>query len=90
MPLKTYPYVIIGGGLAGASAVEGIRELDEKGAVLLIGNERHLPYHRPPLSKKLWTGQKKVEEIFINGREFYDRQGVELVLGSSVTSVYAG
>jgi 3-phenylpropionate/trans-cinnamate dioxygenase ferredoxin reductase component len=87
MPLKTYPYVIVGGGLAGASAVEGIRELDRKGAVLLIGNERHPPYHRPPLSKKLWTGQKKVEEIMVHAGGFYEEQAVTLVLGSTVTSV---
>jgi 3-phenylpropionate/trans-cinnamate dioxygenase ferredoxin reductase subunit len=88
--VKTYPYVIVGGGLAGASAVEGIRQLDRKGGVLLIGSERHLPYHRPPLSKKLWTGQKKVEDIFIHDAGFYAENGVELVLGSSVTSVDTG
>ena len=54
MPEKTYDYVIAGGGLAGASAVQGIRELDKKGSLLLVGGEQHLPYDRPPLSKKLW------------------------------------
>jgi hypothetical protein len=41
-------------GLAGASAVEGIRELDETGSILLVCGEDHLPYDRPPLSKVLW------------------------------------
>ena len=90
MPLKIYPYVIVGGGLAGASAVEGIRELDRNGAILLIGSERHLPYHRPPLSKKLWTGQKKVEEIMVYDSGFYEEHAVEVVLGSTVTSLDAG
>jgi 3-phenylpropionate/trans-cinnamate dioxygenase ferredoxin reductase subunit len=52
-----YDYVIVGGGLAGASAVLGIREHDIKGTVLLLGEEKHLPYDRPPLSKKLWFGR---------------------------------
>jgi len=88
--MKTYTYVIVGGGLAGASAVQGIRELDKKGAILLIGGEQHLPYDRPPLSKKLWFGQKTVEEIFLHPREFYDQNGVDLLLGIFVTSLDDG
>jgi len=87
--MKTYTYVIVGGGLAGASAVQGIRELDKKGAILLIGGEQHLPYDRPPLSKKLWFGQKTVDEIFLHPREFYDQNGVDLLLGAFVTSLDA-
>ena len=68
---RTYKYIIIGGGLAGGSAVEGIREIDKNGTILLIGTENHLPYNRPPLSKKLWTGQKKVEDIFLENEQFY-------------------
>lgn len=82
-------YVIVGGGLAGASGVQGIRELDKEGSILLIGGEHHLPYDRPPLSKKLWFGQKKVEEIFLYPREFYDQNKVNLMLGTFVTSLDA-
>ncbi|MBI2841986.1 MAG: FAD-dependent oxidoreductase, partial [Armatimonadetes bacterium] len=84
---KGYNYVIVGGGLAGASAVEGIRERDKEGSILLVGSERQLPYHRPPLSKKLWFGKKKVGEIFVYEEEFYARNGVDLELGALVTSV---
>ncbi len=70
--------------LAGASAVQGIREIDKKGDILLIGDEKHLPYDRPPLTKKLWSGQKKVEEIFVHNQDFYDRNGVKLVLGKRI------
>lgn len=77
-----YDYVIVGGGLAGASAVQGIRELDAAGRILLVGEENHLPYDRPPLSKKLWFGKKKVEEIFLHDRAFYDQHAVTLALGA--------
>jgi 3-phenylpropionate/trans-cinnamate dioxygenase ferredoxin reductase component len=81
MEEKAYTYVIVGGGLAGASAVSGIREIDPNGPILLISGEKYLPYDRPPLSKKLWFGKKKVEEIFLHEREFYEKRGVTLALG---------
>jgi NADPH-dependent 2,4-dienoyl-CoA reductase/sulfur reductase-like enzyme len=84
---RTYPYIIIGGGLAGASAVEGIRERDTIGGILLIGSEKHLPYDRPPLSKKLWFGKKKVEDIFLHDQKFYDQQGVTLSTGVTVAAI---
>ncbi|HSB33298.1 MAG TPA: FAD-dependent oxidoreductase [Nitrospirota bacterium] len=87
MAEHTYTYIIIGGGLAGASAVEGIRERDKNGSILLIGAEKHLPYDRPPLSKKLWFGKKKVEDIFLHDRDFYDRNGVVLAQGATVTTL---
>ncbi len=77
---QAYDYVIVGGGLAGASAAQGIRELDASGSVLLIGEEEHLPYDRPPLSKKLWLGGKKVEDIFLHDRSFYEQHAVTLAL----------
>jgi 3-phenylpropionate/trans-cinnamate dioxygenase ferredoxin reductase subunit len=87
MPEQAYTYVIVGGGLAGASAAQEIRERDKNGSILLIGKEKHLPYDRPPLSKKLWFGQKKVEEIFLHTQEFYDKNQIRLMLGTQVTSL---
>ncbi|HXU93289.1 MAG TPA: FAD-dependent oxidoreductase [Gallionella sp.] len=84
-----YDYVIVGGGLAGASAVAGIRERDASGSILLIGEEVHLPYDRPPLSKKLWFGTKQVEDIFLHDRAYYDTHGVTLALGSAASRLDA-
>ncbi len=82
-----YDYVIVGGGLAGASAVKGIRELDTVGSILMVGKENHMPYDRPPLSKDLWFGKKKVEDIFLNDRKFYDKHAVTLLLSAEVARV---
>jgi len=60
------PYLIIGGGMTGAAAARGIRELDAAGAIALISAESDAPYDRPPLSKKLWDGKRTVEQIFID------------------------
>lgn len=84
---KKYDYIIVGGGLAGASAVEGIRERDMKGSILLIGEEPHLPYNRPPLTKGLWTGKKKVEDIFVQKADYYSQQNVEVRRGVKVISI---
>ncbi len=80
-------YLIIGAGLAGASAIEGIRELENSRSIVVIGAEEHLPYDRPPLSKKLWFGKKQVKDIFLHDPAFYERNGVELRLGRRAVSV---
>ncbi|MFA5240767.1 MAG: FAD-dependent oxidoreductase [Sulfuricella sp.] len=82
--MSKFDYVIVGGGLAGASAIQGIREHDSRGSILLIGEEAHLPYDRPPLSKKLWFGKGKVDDIFIHPQRFYQDHGVTLALGGRV------
>lgn len=57
------PYLIIGGGMTGAAAATGIRELDPNGGITLISAETAPPYDRPPLSKKLWDGKLTLEQI---------------------------
>src|SRR5689334_16085446 len=89
MATRAYPYILVGGGLAAASAVEGIRERDRSGDILLICAERHLPYHRPPLSKQVWFGKKKPEEIFVHDQKFYDQRGVTIRSGVTAKSVDA-
>jgi Uncharacterized NAD(FAD)-dependent dehydrogenases len=54
--MKEYKYLIIGGGMTAASAVDGIREIDSTGSIGLISAETDAPYNRPPLSKALWKG----------------------------------
>jgi len=82
-----FDYVIVGSGLAGANAVEGIREVDRGGRILLWGREPHLPYDRPPLSKKLWTGAQKVPDIFLHDEGWYAANGTTLLAGESVGRV---
>ena len=63
-------YLIVGAGLAGTSAAQGIRECDTERSIIVIGAEPQLPYDRPPLSKKLWFGKKEVKDIFLHDRAF--------------------
>ena len=69
-------YLIIGAGLTADSACRAIREHDADGSILVVGEERHLPYLRPPLSKSLWKGETE-DSIWRDT----DVLGVELGLG---------
>ncbi len=82
-------YVIVGGGLAAAKAIEGIRESDTDGAIVLVAEEDRLPYERPPLSKAVLKGEDEMETAFTHDRDWYAEQGVELRLGSAATTLDA-
>lgn len=81
-------YVIVGGGLAGASAIEGIRELDQNGPITLITAESELPYHRPPLSKGFLAGKEAVESVRVHDAAWYRDQKVRVRLGKVAKSVH--
>ncbi|MEO0109144.1 MAG: NAD(P)/FAD-dependent oxidoreductase, partial [candidate division WOR-3 bacterium] len=80
--MANFDYIIIGAGLAGDSAVEGIRQVDRKGTIALFSEEKCLPYRRPDLSKALWKG-KPLDEVW---RKTV-REKVELFLGRKVLMI---
>lgn len=82
-----YRYVIVGGGLAAASAVTGIRERDAEGSILLISSENYEPYHRPPLSKGLWSGKEKLDQIAVQPVGYYRDHQVEVSLRREVVEI---
>jgi 3-phenylpropionate/trans-cinnamate dioxygenase ferredoxin reductase subunit len=73
--MKSYTYLIIGGGMTADAAVHGIRERDRSGTLAVLCGEKHPPYDRPPLSKKLWTG-KPLDSIWRKTQE----AGAEILL----------
>ena len=80
-------YVIVGGGLAGAKAVEGIRESDPDGSIVVVAAEDLIPYERPPLSKAVLKGDDTPDSAFTHPREWYDEQHVGLRLGEAATAI---
>lgn len=56
--------LVVGAGVAGMRAAETLRKEGYEGALTIVGAERHAPYHRPPLSKKLLSG--KVERAGVD------------------------
>jgi 3-phenylpropionate/trans-cinnamate dioxygenase ferredoxin reductase component len=73
--------LIIGGGQAGAQAVDTLRREGFGGRLVLIGDEPGLPYQRPPLSKKYLCGEMAADRLLFRHRSFYDEHRVELKLG---------
>jgi 3-phenylpropionate/trans-cinnamate dioxygenase ferredoxin reductase subunit len=73
--------LIIGGGQAGAQAIDTLRREGFSGRLVLIGDELELPYQRPPLSKKYLSGEMAADRLLFRHRSFYDEHRVELKLG---------
>ena len=53
--------VIVGAGQAGAQVAISLRQLGFAGEIVLLGEEPHLPYQRPPLSKAYLSGEMALE-----------------------------
>jgi NADPH-dependent 2,4-dienoyl-CoA reductase/sulfur reductase-like enzyme len=73
--------VVVGASLAGLRAVETLRAEDFDGRITLVGAEGHLPYDRPPLSKKLLAGALDVERIHLRKEHEYTDLDLQLQLG---------
>lgn len=80
-------FVIIGGGLAGAKAVEALRGNGFDGQVTLFADEEHLPYERPPLSKEYLTGKKTLTDFTVQSSDWYRDHDADLRLGARVLAV---
>ena len=65
--------VIIGAGQAGFQTAASLRTEGFDGSITLIGEEQHLPYQRPPLSKGVLAGKQKVESLPFPAREILRR-----------------
>ena len=76
--------VVVGAGLAGAKAVETLREEGFDGRVVLFGEEAERPYNRPPLSKEFLTGAKPRDSIYVHDEDWYPSHDVELRTGTRV------
>ena len=80
-------YVLVGGGLASATAAETIRKYDLKGGIIIVGSEKHPPYHRPPLSKEYLRGEASAEEVLlIQPEDWYAQNEVVLMTGTKAAS----
>ncbi|MBB3082359.1 NAD(P)/FAD-dependent oxidoreductase [Geodermatophilus sabuli] len=76
--------VVIGAGHASATLAGLLRQAGHRGEIVVIGDERDHPYHRPPLSKKFADGDL---EQWIRPADFYREQDVTMRLGERATSV---
>jgi len=86
----TAPIVIIGAGQAAASFISRHVALGSEQPLMLIGEESHPPYQRPPLSKKYLLGELERDRLFIRPLGWYAEQGVETRFDTRVSEIRPG
>ena len=82
-----FDVVIVGGGHGGAQLAIMLRTQKFDGSIAIVGDERELPYERPPLSKEYFAGEKEFERIQLRPAQYWDEREVTMLLGKRVVSV---
>ena len=80
-------FVILGAGLCGGAAAQALREEGFDGSLILVGQEPHLPYERPPLSKEYLRGEQDRGELFVHPEAWYAEQDIDVRLGVRATAI---
>jgi 3-phenylpropionate/trans-cinnamate dioxygenase ferredoxin reductase subunit len=78
---------IVGGGLATAKLVESYREAGGTDDITIWSRDTHVPYHRPPLSKRLLRGESEAKDAFVLPADWYAANNVDLHLDHIVDSL---
>lgn len=81
-------FIIAGAGQCAGQAVATLRQDGFKGRVVLVGEEPHPPYQRPPLSKRFLSGELPLERVYLRPLAFYESNDVELRLNTKVECIH--
>jgi 3-phenylpropionate/trans-cinnamate dioxygenase ferredoxin reductase component len=79
--------VIVGAGQAGAQVAVSLRQLGYGGEITLLGEERQLPYQRPPLSKAYLSGEMALERTWLRSESYYAKHGIAFRPGVRVVRI---
>jgi 3-phenylpropionate/trans-cinnamate dioxygenase ferredoxin reductase subunit len=79
--------LLIGGGVASATAAATLRGEGFDGSILLVGRELDPPYHRPPASKGYLQGRESKDDALVHPAGWWDERGVELRTRTSVMAL---
>ncbi|MYF85061.1 MAG: pyridine nucleotide-disulfide oxidoreductase [Rhodospirillaceae bacterium] len=82
-------HVIVGAGHAGGRAAQAMRQHGFEGEILLVGEEPHVPYERPPLSKELIVTDAGLEKVRLHDAAWYAENRIELIAGNAAASIDA-
>ncbi len=81
--------VIVGAGHAGAQTALTLKQHGFTGSILMIGEEPHLPYERPALSKDYLSGSKSFDRIQLRPRSFWSDRAIDVLTGGRVVTLDA-
>src|SRR5919197_210714 len=79
--------LLIGGGIASATAAATLRDEGFDGSILLAGRELDPPYHRPPASKGYLQGRESKDDARVHPAGWWEDQGIELRTRTSVMAL---
>ncbi len=79
--------VIVGTGQAGFQTAASLRTEGYQEKITLIGDEPHIPYQRPPLSKGFPLGKQDLESIDLRPKQFYQDHQIDLIASEKVTAI---
>lgn len=79
--------IIVGGGHAGGQLAMSLRADGFSGPITVIGEEPHVPYQRPPLSKQYLGGEVGLAKLYLRPLEWYRDAGIELIRGAAVSAI---
>ncbi|WP_211840657.1 NAD(P)/FAD-dependent oxidoreductase [Saccharopolyspora hirsuta] len=79
--------LVVGASAAGLSTVEALRRRGYDGAVTVLGAERHLPYDRPPLSKKVLSGEWQPDRANLRPEAALTALDAEFVLADAAVGL---
>src|ERR1700694_1868088 len=79
--------VIAGAGQAGFQVAFSLRSRGYDGPITLIGEEPHIPYQRPPLSKAFLAGKQEARHLALRPESYYATQRIDFLAGETVTSI---
>lgn len=79
--------VIAGAGHAAGQLVASLKQQKFDGQIVLVGDETHLPYQRPPLSKKFLSGDLAAERLYVKPAAFYEDPQIELRLDTRIVAI---
>lgn len=82
-----FQYLIIGGGLAAANAMQELVRLQPEASIGVAGEEKERPYDRPPLSKEFLLGKMDRQSVFLLPDDFFEAHSIELMLGQRAVAV---
>ena len=79
--------VIVGAGQSAAQCVLTLKRNNFEKPIVVIGEEDHLPYQRPPLSKDYLSGDVGLDRIYMKTQDFYDQNNVTVKISTKVLSL---
>ena len=80
-------FVIVGGGHAAGQAAASLRQEGYAGEVVIVADEPHIPYQRPPLSKQYLAGEQGLERVYLRAAKFYADKEVDVRMSARVAGI---